>query len=63
MELPFKWNGKQDECKWKTKGGGDPGQLICGDWMIMDCERDASWDDGAINCHRFSVHRGWACNW
>ncbi|CAN9205555.1 unnamed protein product [Alternaria alternata] len=62
MELSFVDNSK-NECKWKTDGGGDPGQLICGDWMIMDCERDASWNDGAINCHGFSVHRGWACNW
>ncbi|CAN9208906.1 unnamed protein product [Alternaria alternata] len=54
MELSFVDNSK-NECKWKTDGGGDPGQLICGDWMIMDCERDASWNDGAINCHGFST--------
>ncbi|KAI4714053.1 hypothetical protein J4E89_001503 [Alternaria sp. Ai002NY15] len=55
------WNGN-DDCNWETKGHGDVGQLICGDWLIYDCERDASWDDGAINCHGWSVHRGYACN-
>ncbi|KAL1799492.1 hypothetical protein ACET3X_003529 [Alternaria dauci] len=65
MELTFvsKRDGREDQCKWKTNGNGDPGQLICGDFMIMDCKRDANWNDGVINCLGFAVHRGWACNW
>ncbi|KAH6881729.1 hypothetical protein BKA58DRAFT_445992 [Alternaria rosae] len=59
MELPLpEWMGHKD-CNWKTNGHGDVGQLICGDWMIYDCERDASWNDGAIACHgQVAIHLG-----
>ncbi|KAI4628129.1 hypothetical protein J4E80_002267 [Alternaria sp. BMP 0032] len=63
-ELPVpEWMGRKD-CNWKTNGHGDVGQFVCGDWMIYDCERDASWNDGAISCtgQGWSYHRGYACN-
>jgi hypothetical protein len=35
--------------------------VICGDWMVMPCERDAQYDYGVINFNGSSFHLMYAC--